>query len=56
MIFAKYDMESIFKDIQRMELGETVKFLKILQKLQFLLFFSKEIVFQHYFTKSVVLM
>ena len=26
MIFAKYDIKSIFKDIQRMELGETVKF------------------------------
>ena len=28
MIFAKYDLKSICKDIQRAELGETVKFLK----------------------------
>ena len=26
MTFAKYDIKSIYKDIQRMELGETVKF------------------------------
>ena len=34
MIFTKYDIKSIFKDIQRMELGETVKFKKKLQKLR----------------------
>ena len=56
MIFAKYDIKSIFKDIQKMELGETVKLKKYYQNCEFLFFFIKKIVFQHYFTKSVVLM
>ena len=43
MIFAKYDIKSIFKDNQRMELGETVKkFFKILQKLRIFVFFLKK--------------
>ena len=28
MIFARYDLKSIYKDIQRVELGETVKLKK----------------------------
>ena len=32
MIFARYDLKSIYKDIQRVELGETVNFKKILRK------------------------
>ena len=41
MIFARYDLKSIliFKDIQRVELGETVKFKKIIRNSEFLFFF-----------------
>ena len=56
MIFTKYDIKSIFKGIQRMELGETVKFKKNITKIANFCVFSKKIVFQHHFTKSVVLM
>ena len=43
MIFAKYDVKSIFKDIQRMELGETVKI--NITKILYFFFFSKKISF-----------
>ena len=39
MIFAKYVIKSTCKNIQRMELGETVNIFKILQKLQIFVFF-----------------
>ena len=44
MIFAKYDVKSIFKDIQRVELGETVK-INITKIVYFCVFFSKKISF-----------
>ena len=51
MIFAKYDIKPIFKDIQRMELGETVEFLKILQKIANFCVFSKKNRFSTLFYK-----
>ena len=45
MVFARYDLKSIYKDIQRVELGETVKFKKYYENSEFLCFFSKKIIF-----------
>ena len=42
MKFAKYDTKSIFKDIQRVELGESVKITKILRKFLIFVFFLKK--------------
>ena len=39
MVFARYDLKSIYKDIQRVELGETVKFKKYYENSEFLCFF-----------------
>ena len=45
MIFARYDLKSIYKDIQRVELGETVKLKKYYENSEFLCFFQKKIIF-----------
>ena len=37
MIFARYDLKSIFNGIQRVELGETVKFKKQYKNSEFFL-------------------
>ena len=35
MIFARYEIKSIYKDIQKVELGETVKFKKYYENSEF---------------------
>ena len=45
MIFARYDLKSIYKDIQRVELGEIVKFKKNYENSEYLCFFLKKIIF-----------
>ena len=41
MIFARNDLKSIYKDIQRVELGEIVKCKKYYKNSEFLCFFLK---------------
>ena len=55
IIFAKYDLKSISKDIQRVESGETVKLKNNTNILNFYVF-SKKNHLLHYFIISVVLM
>ena len=45
MIFARYDHKSIYKYIQRVELGEIVKLKKYYENSEFLCFFLKKIIF-----------
>ena len=42
MIFARSDLKSIYKDIQRVELGETVILKKYYENSEFLSFFLKK--------------
>ena len=45
MIFARYDLKSIYEDIQRVELGEIVKLKNYYENSEFLWVFSKKIIF-----------